>query len=372
MPLPVFLGFGAAAAAATKLVKTQVEKAKEVSALIEEAEKRYAAEARTYHFRNVATPLQQKLINVLLNCAFSESDKSATPPLTSDWKHLSMNINSRFSPDLSTQVCAARKHSLLSWSEYSFFTNKAIYYHHKKKGIHEFLFYDGINDYDASTGVVDYGVDHQKRNISSWEHFEKLFVEQISNILKTDDEMDTSVLEFCFNSCHDFRMKLSFFKTNEINNAFKTQCQSQNAPKVLQEYYDHIQIKSMKNGELELQFWAYFPQAESVTYNEDDSEDDIREKELLQQQLEEEAEERELKVHHAYQTLLNHESEIAMLFQQALYSLYGVLFSVANITFLDEPDFTYEGPSAIDRLSNAANTAQAFIDDYAYKHNLHK
>ena len=96
MPLPLFLGFAAAAAAGAKLVKTQVDKAKETSATIEEAEAKCAAEAQTYTPQKTATELQEKMRTLLLTYAFSDPDKEETPPLSSDWRHLPNDI----------QICA--------------------------------------------------------------------------------------------------------------------------------------------------------------------------------------------------------------------------------------------------------------------------
>lgn len=38
--------------------------------------------------------------------------------------------------------------------------------------------------------------------------------------------------------------------------------------------------------------------------------------------------------------------------------MYGVRFKRENIVFLDEPDFTYEGDSILDKLNNVSGVAQ--------------
>ena len=300
---------------------------------------------------------------LLLTHAFSDSDKEETPPVFSDWRHLSCG----------THVCATRKYSLLSWGEYSFFTNDAVYYHYKKKGIHEFLYYDYINSFDASTGMVDYGEDHQKRDISHWEMFEKKIIEQMSRIWEMCDETDTSALELCFNECHDFCMELSYFKSSHIKSVFRKQCKGHH--RTLQKNFDHIKINSMVDGKITLQYWYYFPKVEKVTYSADDTEYEQKEKELEQDRREAEAQEHQEKIYRAHKQLLRLTDEIAEVFQQSLYILYGVLFEKENITFMEEPDYTFEGPSFIDRLENLENiaaSAQAFIEDYADKHDLRK
>ena len=361
MPLPLFLGLGAAAAAAAGLLKNQVEKSKEVSATIHDEETRCAEEARGYEMHRTETVLQGKMRKFLLANAFSDSDKQKRPPMT-EWGHLPEN----------THVCATRKYSLFSWGEYSFYTNKAVYYHHKKKATHNFLYFDGINSIDLNTGIVDYGKYHEKRDCTSWESFEKKFIHAVSCIWNMKDETDTSVLEFCFNECGDFRRNLCYFKTSGISNTFEGQCQKLNVPKVLREKFKYITIKSMKDGRMELQFWAYFHKVCNVTFNNDDSEEEIREKEWEQEEREREYEQSIEDAQYAFEELVRMKEIISELFQQSIYKLYGIMFDKDNITFLDEPDFTFEGPSAIDRLENATSSAKAFIDDYAAKNNLHK
>ena len=359
MPLPLLLGLAAAVAGAG-VVKNQVEKTKESNANIATSESKCASEAKGYKPERVETEIQTKAKNLLLKYAFSDLDKKEKPPIESDWPHLPKH----------TQVFATRKYSLFSWGEYSFFGKNAVYYHHKKKGIHECLYYDKINTFNITTGEIDYGVEHEKRNISNWAIYEKRFVEQICKIWKNDDKIDCSLLEFCFNNCHDFKMNLSYFKTNDIKNIFRGQCRYQSAPDVLRENFEHITITSMNNGNIELQYWAYFPKVENVTFNENDSDADIYEKERLQEQREQEAEQRELDAQYAHESLVELKDEIAELFQQSLYKLFGTLFDKDKIKFIDDPDFTYEGPSMIDKINNAANTAQSFINDYADKHNF--
>ena len=347
MPLPLLLGL-AAAAVGTGLVKSQVEKNKENEVRISQANTKGAAEAKAYQSEKTKTDSQEKAIKLLFKNAFSDSDKKEKPPISSEWTYLPKE----------TRVIAARNYSLFSWNEYSFFTNEAVYYHHKRKGIHEFLYYDKINDFDMNTGIVDYGKDHQKKDISNWANFEKKFVEQISCIWKTTDKVDTSVLEFCFNNCSDFSKQVKFFKASGMRGVFNSQCQRQNVSKTLKENFDHISVSSIENGKIKLQFWTYFPRVENVMYNEDDSDYERRQKELEQERLELEAEERERKAHFVYNDLLDLKSEITELFQQSLYILYGTLFDVDKIEFVEEPDFTYEGPSMLEKVRGAMAPAE--------------
>lgn len=231
MPLPLLLGLGAAAAA-VGLVKNQVEKSKESNALIAEAEAKCAAEAKTHKIEKNATKSQKRMFEVLLNYAFSESDKAEEAPWNRDWGHLSSD----------THICATRKYSMLFWSEYSFYTNEAIYYHNKSNGTHELLYYDKINTIDMSNGTVDYGHEHEKKRISHWPDFEKKFIEQVSSIWQTDGDVPFSILEFCYNNCNDFKMDLCYFRTDEIRTAFKNECKLQKVPKVLRDNFSNIKI----------------------------------------------------------------------------------------------------------------------------------
>ena len=104
-----------------------------------------------------------------------------------------------------------------------------------------------------------------------------------------------------------------------------------------------------------------------MSFSENDSEEDIWEKEREQDRREEEAMEREIQAQNSFDELLCVKGEIVELFQHTLYNLFGTLFEKKNIIFLEDPDFTYEGPSMIDRLESVANTAHNFIKDYAEK-----
>ena len=357
MPLPLFLGLAAAAAAGAGVIKKQAEKSKAIDAALDEAKTACCKEALSHKPERTETEFQKAMFDLLFNHGFSYEAKQNTPPIESDWKHLPKH----------TQLKAAKKYSSFSWAEYSFYTFEAVYYHHKKKAIHELLYYDRINFYDSASETVDYGAKHEKRVISHWGNFEKLFVNQVARIWKMDENTDTSVLEFCFNHCDAFCAELSFFKTSSITNAFRKQCKGRHG--TLQKYFDHLRIKSMNDGKITLQYWYYFPRVENVSYSENDTDDDIREKEWEQERREREAEEREEKAYRAHELLLGLSDDIAEVFQKALFNLYGVLFKKENISLIEEPDYTYEGTPLIERVENAATSFNAFVQDYAAKHN---
>lgn len=109
-----------------------------------------------------------------------------------------------------------------------------------------------------------------------------------------------------------------------------------------------------------------------VSFSENDSEEDVREKEEENEWRRQEAEDYEQEMNSTYEKFCSMKHDIAKLFQQSLYKLFGVVFDINNIVFLEEPDFKYEQPDIVDRINNAANTAQAFINDYAEKHDLNK
>ena len=352
MPLPLFLGLAAAAAAGAGVIKNQVEKSKSQNAVIEEAEEKCKKEAQAFKPQKTPTEFQQKMFVLLRKHSFTDSDKSASAPISSDWPHLAKGFN----------PVAAKKHSLIGWGDYSFYSSKAVYYHCKKKGIHECLYFDYINSYDSTTNTVDYGPDHQKRSISQWDSNDQAIIANIARVWSMHEEKDTRILEFCFNYNWDFKRDLCYFKTNEIRNMFKSVCSGKG--QTIAKFHDYIKITSMKDGKLELQFWYYFHRVENVVFNENDTEEDIREKEWEQERREQEAENRENEVHWAFEELLEKSDTIIDVFQQALYRLYGVFFEKENITFLEEPDFTYEGPSFIDRVEGAASSAKAFVSDY--------
>ena len=357
MPLPLFLGL-AAAAAGVGAIKIQAEKAKTTGATLKEAEASCSREASAYTPARTPTDAQKNMFMLLFKHAFSEDDKKDSPPTESDWGHLSKK----------TQIKATRKYSLFSWGQYSFYTQEAVYYHYKKKATHEMLYFDRINSYNPTTGIVDYGLTHEKRNISHWERFERLFVEQVARIWADENCTNPSILEFCFNNCHEFCMDLSFFKKSPITNAFRKQCKGHHG--TLQKYFDHIRIKSIADGKITLQFWYYFHKVENEEYSENDTEYDAREKELEQERRVQEAALLQEKVYRAHAQLLSMTDDIAEVFQQALFHLYGVLFEKENIVLIKEPDFTFEGPSMLDRLNNLENTAQsvnAYLQDYADK-----
>lgn len=341
MPLPLFLGIAAAAAAGAKVVKTQVEKNKAADAVIEEAETRCAKEALACKVSRTETDIQKNMRKLLLE-TFPSYEKEAEPPISSDWKHLPVG----------TKSLAACTYSFIPWKEYSFYTSDAIYYHNRKEGIHEFLYYDNINDFDSATNVVDYGNEHSKRCVSQWPSTERKFIEQISRLWKVDSETDTSIFEFCFNSGR------IGFKAKAFQSELQRQSQKLNAPKVVAQNFDRIKVESMENGVIELRFWDYFPKVQNVVFNANDTEDDIREKEWEQERRIQEAEDREREAQDTFETLIEQAGNIARIFQKAVYAHYGVKFKKENIIFMEEPDFTYEGPSFLDKLESATNTVQ--------------
>ena len=131
MPLPLFLGIAAAAAAGAGAIKKQAEKSKAIDALLEEAETICSKEALAHSPSKIETVLQRKMHGLLFENAFASAEKEANPPVSSNWKHIPKYV----------QVHAAKKYSMLSWNEYSFYTFDAMYYHNRKKGIHELLYY---------------------------------------------------------------------------------------------------------------------------------------------------------------------------------------------------------------------------------------
>ena len=296
------------------------------------------------------TPLQSKMLAILLENSFSDYDKNQTAPIN-DWGDLSSN----------TPIIACEKHTLLTWKDYSFYTDSTMYYHCKKQNVHTLLNYKEINEYDVNTSVVDYGAEHKKINVSLWNPNVKNFIKQIAHIKKMEDEKDTSVLEYCFNYCSDFKSNLRFFKTNEIKNVFSKQCQTQNAPKLLQENFEHIEIRNMSQGNIELCYWEYFPKVRQIDVNENDSENDRQEKELEQERLYKEAEERIEEARRVSEQLPTIKADIVLLFKEAIYNLYGVLFEKDNICFLDEPDFTYE-EGVLDKVQSKVAPIKYVLD----------
>lgn len=190
-------------------IKSKVAEVNEVKIMLEKAEARCAAEAKTYEKSVEETKAQQKLLSFLLSNVFEQYETSQSPSL-GDWKHLSQH----------TEIRAAKKYSLLTWSEYSFYTYDGVYYHNKKKGVHAFLYYDGINDFDAQTCDVDYGKLHEKRSITDWQSFDKKIIELISDIHRDTESANATILAFCFNECSDFRNALQYYKSNEISKGF--------------------------------------------------------------------------------------------------------------------------------------------------------
>ena len=297
------------------------------------------------------------MFKLLFDNAFSSAAKNAEPPISSNWKHIPKHI----------QIYASKKYSTVSWNEYSFYTFEAMYYHNKKQGIHELLYYDYINGYDPVAKTVDYGGNHVKKDISNWPIFERGIVERISHIWKMEDEKDTSVLEFCFNACNEFKTELSFFKTRQIRDEFFKQCTDHH--RILQKHINHIQIISMQDGRIELQYWYYFPKVENVVFNEDDTDIERWEKEEEQKRREEEYERKQHEVEWAFEDLLGLTDDIAEVFQKSLHNLYGVIFEKENITFVEEPDYTFEGPSFIERVEGIAGSVTAYAQECVDRHN---
>lgn len=356
MPLPLFLGIAAAAAAGAGVIKKQTEKTKAIDTLLAEAETACSKEALAHRPAKIESVLQKKMYRLMSEHAFASAEKKAEPPISSNWKHIPKHI----------QVHAAKKYSTLSWNEYSFYTFEAMYYHNRKKGIHELLYYDDINGYDPETKMVDYGGNHQQKEISHWPVFERKMVEQISHVWKMEDEKDTSVLEFCFNNCSEFKTELGFYKTAQISSAFHKQCADYHG--IIQNNINHIRIVSMQDGRIELQYWYYFPKVEDVRFYEDDSEEEIWQKEQEQKRREEAYEDKQDEIQWVFEDLLDLTDEIAEIFQKSLYKLYGVLFEKENITFIEEPDFTSEGSSFVERVENVAGSVTAYAQDYVDKH----
>lgn len=345
MPLPLFLGIAAAAAAGAKVVKNQVEQAKATDAIIEEAEARCAKEALEHKSVRTETEIQKKMRRLLLKHGFS-SDTVDKDKIYSDWKCIPKDV----------EIAATRKGALFSWGEHAVYTFDAVYYQHRKKGVHEVLYYDYINDFDRPTGIVDYGPMHQKRSVAHWDDFEKRMIEQLNHIWKMDSENDTSILEFCFNRSYGLNTDMRRNCTCETENVCKKEYANGNA--LIQQNLSNIRIVSMIDGRLEVQFCMHFPKIENVRFNENDTEEEIWEKEREQERREEEAEHLEWEAYDTHEKLISLSSIIAEIYQKAIYNLYGVLFSKENITLLETPDFTYEGPSFFDKVEGVASTAQ--------------
>lgn len=338
MALSLLIGL-VSAIAGKAIIDNQVDKSRAAHAAIDEGEKLCEEESKNYTAVKRPTIIQQKMFDLLLMNAFEDSDKKETPPF-SDWPHLT-NKNA---------ITATRQYSLFSWKEYSFFTRQAMYFHNAKQGVHDLIYYDGVESYDPTTKTLTYNKPFStkritvSKNISHWNKFEQDFVQQIAHIWKMTDEDDTSVLEFCFNHCDDFKKALAFFKTGRIKNHFVNRCSGRDA--VLRENFDHIQIVSMKDGKIELQYWRYF------FYHDEDIAD------------------HECEANDISEELYCLRDEIAEVFQETLYDLFGVRFQKENITFLQEPDFTYEGPSMADRMDDLrgkAETCKEFVRDYVEK-----
>lgn len=360
MPLPLFLGIAAAVAGAGAL-KKQIDKSKELNDVINLEEQRCADEAKQYGASYHDEPdYQRKLLAFLIKNAYSDLNKQEFPPF-SDWGHLTAE----------TPVIATRKYSLISWGEYAFYTEKGVYYHNKRKGIHDFLFYSEINNFDITSGIVDYGNSSIQKNIAEWENFEKQFVNQICCIKKTQSveeaESLTSVFQFCFNHSDDFRKNLQFFETSGIKKIFKKH--SQNKPRVIQENWDHIMINKVESGKIELQYWQYFANPTSPAINENDTEYEIAEKQREAERRQWEAERKQLSAESAAYELVKNTEAVIMMFRNALYELYGFHFEQDDIIFMDYPNFTFEGQSFIERVEGVANTVISYANEVAERNN---
>ena len=329
--------------------------------MIEEAEAQCAKEALLPKIARTETDIQKKMRTLLFDKAFSSSAKSETPPISSDWKHLPTN----------TKSIAAYTYSLIPWKEYSFYTPDGVYYHNKKKGIHEFLYYDNINNFDSASGVVDYGKDHSNRDILKWPNREKNFIKQISHLREFNSESDTSIFEFCFNAGN------IDFQNSVFQKALKTHCQGKND--IIRQNLDHIKVASMQDGMVNLQFSMYFPRVETITISEDDDEYERERKEWEQEKLIWEAEELERKAWKTQEKLVALNNDISEIFRLSIYERYGVLYANEKIILLKDPDFTYGRPSTLEKLcstvdnvNSAAESFMGFANDYVDKHNLRK
>ena len=338
MAIPLLIGLLASAVAGKKIIDSQVDKLNAAKASVEEGKKRCEEEISNHTKSRRKSAVQKRMFDLLLAHAFSDSDKNETPP-ASDWPHLSDT----------NKIVATRQYSMFSWKEYSFFTTQAIHYHNAKTGTHELLYYDCIDSYDPINETVKYrrpspqGEIVISKKINHWKKFEQDFIQQIAHIWAMESEKDTSVLEFCFNRCDDFEKALSFFKTRRIKNRFANRCSGKSP--VLRENFEHIQIVSMKNGKIELRYWRYI-------FNNEDAEWMERDACIINDKL--------------YRL----RDEIAEVFQQALYDLFGVFFEKENITFLKEADLSYEGPSISDKLNDLQSKAESckeFMRDYVEK-----
>lgn len=288
------------------------------------------------------------MLALLLKHSFSDYDKKQKPRLD-DWGNIKGGI------------IACEKYSLLTWSDYAFYTQHALYYHCKKQGVHTLLHYSGINNYDGDTEIIDYGSEHKKISISQWETGVKNFIKQIANIKTITDERNTSVLEFCFNHCRDFKNELRFFKTNEIKNAFESQCQRQHATELLWNNFEKIQIRIMEDKKIILRYCVYFPKVERVYISENDSEYDRHEKEIEQERLYEKAAARIEEAQMVSEQLPIIKDDIILLFKETIYNLYGVHFEKENVCFLEEPEFTYE-ESILDKVQSKVAPVQSVVD----------
>jgi len=303
--------------------------------------------------KNGLNSFQEKMLKFLLENSFSEYDRHVSPPLN-DWGYIPAN----------SKIIACEKFSWFSWKHYAFYTHSAIYYHNQKSKVHSILNYDEINGYNANTGILDYGDKHEFISITLWEDHVKTIIEKICYIKANgEDETDTSIFEFCFNNCETFRSDLQYFKRSHIENVFKSH--SQNKHKSIQENWKHITINKIENGVLQLQFWEYFSNPTMPTINEYDSEYEIQEKQREAERRQDEAEKEQLSAERASYELVEHSEDIVTTFKDALYELYGICFKRENIVFLDYPDFTFEGPSFIDRIESVANSALSYANEVA-------
>ena len=54
--------------------------------------------------------------------------------------------------------------------------------------------------------------------------------------------------------------------------------------------------------------------------------------------------------------------DIIKLFQMSIYSLYGVLYDAKNITYIDEPDFSFEEPSLAEKIQTVTSPVQSVVE----------
>lgn len=297
---------------------------------------------------------QQKLLDTLLKNFFEDYEKQEKIPLE-NWGAF---------PD-NTKFLACQKYTLLTWGEYAFFTPTAIYYHNKKEGIHRSFNYSDLVGYDVSTNVLNYGISREKINLAGWNAVARNFIKQVTNINNNSaDAEGASVLECCFNHCRDFKNNLAYYRTLDIKQAFEQQCAEQHAPEILSENYDNIQIKSIEHGKIILQFCKYFPMVARVHISENDGEDEINEKMQEQERLNDEYQKKIQQAGWTAIELFNIGDEIIKLFQGAIYHLYGVLFDAENISYIEEPDFTFEEPNLIEKIIGGAASVMESIKPY--------